>query len=130
VTSLNQLCITLDNLVSYLVGYAFAGAPEGWRRTPGLGAVPGAVLPESPRWLAGHGRLPQARAVLHRLRGEPIDVAGALAVLRTRPAARGRRLRRSRTPCQYSHRLEDIRSRPERLSLCVPVSGEDDDHDQ
>ena len=41
-----------------------------------LGAVPGAILaagmlalPESPRWLAGHGKLPDARAVLGRLRG-------------------------------------------------------------
>jgi SP family galactose:H+ symporter-like MFS transporter len=31
VTSLNQLCITLGILVSYLVGYAFAETPEGWR---------------------------------------------------------------------------------------------------
>ena len=76
VTSLNQLCITLGILVSYLVGYAFAEAPHGWRWMLGLGAVPGAilaagmlVLPESPRWLAGHDRVPQAEAVLRRLRG-------------------------------------------------------------
>jgi MFS transporter, SP family, galactose:H+ symporter len=90
VTSLNQLCITLGILVSYLVGYAFATVPEGWRWMLGLGAVPGAILaagmlalPESPRWLAGHGRLPHARAALGRLRGPGADVEGELADLRT-----------------------------------------------
>src|SRR5208283_6169381 len=42
VTSLNQLCITLGILVSYLVGYEFATAAGGWRWMMGLGAVPGA----------------------------------------------------------------------------------------
>ena len=81
VTSLNQLCITLGILVSYLVGYVFADTPEGWRWMLGLGAVPGAilaagmlVLPESPRWLAGHGRLADARAALLRLRGAAAEV--------------------------------------------------------
>ena len=76
VTSLNQLCITLGILVSYLVGYAFSGEAGGWRWMLGLGAVPGAVLaagmlalPESPRWLAGKGRMDDARAALQRLRG-------------------------------------------------------------
>jgi sugar porter (SP) family MFS transporter len=90
VTSLNQLCITLGILVSYLVGYAFAEAPHGWRWMLGLGAVPGAilaagmlVLPESPRWLAGHNRMAQAEAVLNRLRGSVNEVADELATLRT-----------------------------------------------
>jgi SP family galactose:H+ symporter-like MFS transporter len=90
VTSLNQLCITLGILVSYLVGYAFATSPDGWRWMLGLGAVPGAilatgmlVLPESPRWLAGHNRMPQAEAVLRRLRSTPTEVADELATLRT-----------------------------------------------
>jgi MFS transporter, SP family, galactose:H+ symporter len=90
VTSLNQLCITLGILVSYLVGYAFADAAEGWRWMLGLGAVPGAilaagmlVLPESPRWLAGHNRMDQAEAVLRRLRVTPDEVADEVATLRT-----------------------------------------------
>jgi sugar porter (SP) family MFS transporter len=99
VTSLNQLCITLGILVSYLVGYSFATAPEGWRWMLGLGAVPGAilaagmlVLPESPRWLAGHNRMPEAEAVLRRLRATPAEVAEELATLRTDLRREGGRL--------------------------------------
>jgi len=99
VTSLNQLCITLGILVSYLVGYTFAATPDGWRWMLGLGAVPGAilalgmlVLPESPRWLAGHNRMPQAEAVLRRLRASPADVASELASLRTDLLREGGRL--------------------------------------
>src|SRR4029077_13150017 len=64
--SLNQLAITCGILVSYLVGDAFA-ASGGWRWILGLGAIPGVVLaagmlvlPETPRWLAGHGNLDDA----------------------------------------------------------------------
>ncbi len=73
--SLNQLAITCGILVSYLVGYLFS-AGGAWRWMLGLGAVPGVilfcgmlVLPETPRWLAGHGRVAAARSVLARLRG-------------------------------------------------------------
>ena len=94
--SLNQLAITCGILVSYLVGYVFAQEGE-WRWMLGLGALPGAilaggmlVLPETPRWLAGHGRLEHAEAVLRQLRGGAHDIAAELNELRTDLRREGR----------------------------------------
>ena len=98
IVSLNQLCITLGILVSYLVGFALAASPMGWRWMLGIGAVPGLILaigmlilPESPRWLAGHGRMEDADTVLKQLRGAA-DVSGELSELRTDIALEGRQL--------------------------------------
>jgi len=64
VVSLNQFCITFGILLSYIVDYLLAGTAANWRWMLGAGAVPAAVLfagmlalPESPRWLAGEGRM-------------------------------------------------------------------------
>ncbi|WP_158744437.1 sugar porter family MFS transporter [Acidisphaera sp. L21] len=88
IVSLNQLMITIGILVSYLVGYVLS-YDAGWRWMLGLGAVPGLVLfcgmltvPESPRWLAGHGRNDAARAALLRLRSDPAVADAELAELR------------------------------------------------
>jgi MFS transporter, SP family, galactose:H+ symporter len=96
VVSLNQLCITGGILVSYLAGFALADASGGWRWMLVLGAVPGIilsagmlVLPESPRWLAGHGRERDADAVLRSLRGGE-DASLELRALRSDPAREGR----------------------------------------
>ncbi len=86
--SFNQLAITLGILVSYLVGYAFAAA-GAWRWMLGLGALPGLILaigmltlPETPRWLAGHGHADAARDALVRLRGRNVSIEPELAQLR------------------------------------------------
>ena len=98
IVSLNQLCITLGIFVSYLVGFALASVTGGWRWMLGLGAVPGfiltvgmVILPESPRWLAGHGRTEDAGKVLQRLRGNA-DVSAELGALRTDIAREGQQL--------------------------------------
>ena len=89
VVSLNQFCITFGILVSYLVDYALTGVPHDWRWMLGLGAVPGLILffgmlflPESPRWLAGAGRMQAARRALGNMRGQQ-NVEAELAELRT-----------------------------------------------
>jgi MFS transporter, SP family, galactose:H+ symporter len=101
IVSLNQLCITGGILVSYLVGFAFAGVSGGWRWMLALGVLPGIILsagmlflPESPRWLAGHDQLRDAGIVLRQLRGN-VDVGDELSLLRTDLAREGRRLARA-----------------------------------
>jgi len=98
VVSLNQLCITLGILVSYLVGFGLANITNGWRWMLGLGALPGVILwigmlilPESPRWLAGHGRAEDAKSVLQNLRRDT-DVTNEFNALRTDIAREGRQL--------------------------------------
>ena len=73
--ALNQLMITIGILVSYVVGYAFAGS-ENWRAMLALAVIPAIALlvgmvfmPESPRWLVANGSPERARAVLRRIRG-------------------------------------------------------------
>ena len=91
--SFNQLAVTLGILASYLIGYALA-ADGAWRWMLGLGGIPGVVLavgmiflPETPRWLAGHGHADRARAALLRLRGHGSDIRAEMAELRNDLAA-------------------------------------------
>ena len=86
--SFNQLAVTVGILGSYLIGYALAGSGS-WRWMLGLGGVPGILLavgmlylPETPRWLAGHGHADQARAALLRLRGHGAEIQAEMALLR------------------------------------------------
>ena len=73
--AMNQLMITVGILLSYVVGYAFAGS-ENWRAMLLLAVVPAIVLlvgmifmPESPRWLVANRSPERARNVLRRIRG-------------------------------------------------------------
>ena len=73
--ALNQLMITVGILLSYIVGYAFAGS-ENWRAMLLIAVVPAIALlvgmifmPESPRWLVANRSTDRARTVLRRIRG-------------------------------------------------------------
>ncbi len=94
--SFNQLAVTLGILGSYLIGYALA-ADGAWRWMLGLGGVPGIALavgmiflPETPRWLAGHGHADRARAALLQLRGHGTDTTAEMAELRDDLTAKAR----------------------------------------
>jgi sugar porter (SP) family MFS transporter len=75
--SMNQMAIVIGILAAYLVDWALAGlSANNWRWMVGVAAVPAVVLlfgllgvPESPRWLIGHGRQEEGRKVLARLFG-------------------------------------------------------------
>jgi SP family sugar:H+ symporter-like MFS transporter len=85
-----QLMITIGILVSNIINYIVRDHPgqdsdAAWRIVIGLGiafSVPlglGILLvPESPRWLAGRGRMEDARMSLARLRGHKADPTNAL----------------------------------------------------
>ena len=71
---LNNISITLGQVIAYALGAAFASVSHGWRYMVGLGGVPSILLacllpwcPESPRQLVAHGKLESADAVLTRI---------------------------------------------------------------
>lgn len=86
--TLNVLCITLGQVVAYLIGWVFAehwdrqgrdngdgsGGHGGWRWMVGLGAVPAVIqallvlfrMPETPRWLVRAGRVDEAADVVRK----------------------------------------------------------------
>jgi SP family galactose:H+ symporter-like MFS transporter len=108
--SLNQLMITVGILVSYLVGYLLSEGGN-WRWMLGLGGLPGIVLflgmlrlPESPRWLAGHGRTEEAGKMLLILRGNQADADAELSQLRNDLQREARLQRRADLKAQANHR--------------------------
>lgn len=77
ISGLNQLMITIGIVVAYGVNYLFAHTVEGWRYMLAGAAVPAILLilgsillPESPRFLATHGKKDEALKVLKGLRTE------------------------------------------------------------
>lgn len=77
--SLFQFGVTAGILVAYLVNGAFTATGD-WQTMFAAGTVPGLMLaavlvglPESPRWLAFHGRRDEARAALFEVQGAEAD---------------------------------------------------------
>ncbi len=79
----NQVAITLGILLAYLVDYGFASASSswGWRGMFAVGVIPAGILtigmfflPDSPRYLIGHGKEEEARSVIGRVRGRSGEV--------------------------------------------------------
>lgn len=72
--SLNQLCITIGILVSYLVTYSFSTTAD-WRAMFAFAFIPIALqfvglffIPETPSWLIAHHKSEKAEAILHKIR--------------------------------------------------------------
>jgi sugar porter (SP) family MFS transporter len=72
--AINQVALTSGIVVSYLIDYAFAGS-QAWRWMFAMAVIPAAAfgiglifIPDSPRWLAAHGYVDKARAVLKQIR--------------------------------------------------------------
>lgn len=101
--TVNVVCITVGQVVAYLVGWTLAdddgagagagdakvggGDRAGWRWMVGLGAVPALLqvvlvlalrLPETPRWLVARGRTAEGRKVLLRVGGGGAEVEDTL----------------------------------------------------
>ena len=80
--SLNTLAIVVGQLLAYLVNSALAPT-ESWELMLGLAAVPGAMLavgmffvPETPAWMASHGRVAKAHAIAGRVGVDLDELAG------------------------------------------------------
>jgi len=83
-TGLAPLSVTVGLLTSFIASLALSGITGGWRFMFALAAAPAAAqlavifasesLPESPRWLAEHCRVADAKAVLNQLGQRDVDV--------------------------------------------------------
>jgi len=72
--ALDNVCVTLGQLVSYAFGAGFTEVAHGWRYMVAIGGIPPIILfcampkcPESPRNLISHGKIEEATAVITRV---------------------------------------------------------------
>lgn len=80
--TLNQLCLCLGLLLSYLAAVYFESSTNGWRYMFAVMALPAAVygccmlfLPESPRWLLSRGNTGACARMMKRMGVENIVAA-------------------------------------------------------
>jgi len=73
--------IGVGTSLAYILDFAFTHTRLSWRLMLSVAAVPAAIqltaflsLPESPRWLAGFGKLQEAQSVMASLALDPDDV--------------------------------------------------------
>ncbi len=78
IVSVNEACISLGFLISYLAGYSLSqlNPVHGWRYMFAMGSLIALIqfggmvyMPESPVWLNDHGRKDEANAVMELING-------------------------------------------------------------
>ena len=84
-----QIAGTLGIALSYWVDLVFAATGKGWRPMFAVAVLPSALLflgmsfnPETPTWLASHGRWDAAHQVLERLGRKPVEIERELRSIR------------------------------------------------
>lgn len=78
--ALDNLSVTLGQLISYALGAAFTEVPHGWRYMVAAGGVPPIILafllprcPESPRQLLAHDKVAEATECIARIYPEATE---------------------------------------------------------
>lgn len=72
--SLDSVCITGSQMISYIIDFAFQHVPGGWRYMVGAACIPSVLLgvavysiSDTPRFLVQKGRMEEAAAVIRKI---------------------------------------------------------------